>query len=57
VSFSRALNAIPDPGKPVRVAYHDACHLSNGQGVRSEPRGLLRLIPGVELIELRDAYS
>ena len=33
-----------------RVAYHDACHLAHGQGVRDEPRALLRAIPGVELV-------
>ncbi len=38
----------------VRVAYHDACHLSNAQGVRDEPRRLLESIPGVELVEIRD---
>ncbi len=39
----------------VRVAYHDACHLAHAQGVRAEPRALLRAIPGVELIELPEA--
>ena len=38
------------------MAYHDACHLSNGQGVRAEPRRLLKRIPGVKLVELRDAH-
>jgi len=37
---------------PVTVAYHDACHLGHAQGVRSQPRRLLRGIPGVELREL-----
>jgi glycolate oxidase iron-sulfur subunit len=36
---------------PRRVAYHDACHLAHAQGVRSEPRDLLRMIPGVELVD------
>jgi glycolate oxidase iron-sulfur subunit len=35
---------------PARVAYHDACHLAHGQGVRAEPRALLQSIPGVELL-------
>jgi len=35
----------------LRVAYHDACHLAHAQGIRSEPRDLLRAIPGLELIE------
>ena len=43
-------------GRPVRVAYHDACHLANAQNVRREPRQLLRSVPGVELCELSDAH-
>ena len=35
----------------LRVAYHDACHLAHAQGIRSEPRELLRAIPGLELLE------
>ena len=47
---------IPDRGEEVTIAYHDACHLSNGQGVRSEPRRLLQRIPGVKVVELCDAH-
>ncbi|HZI97436.1 MAG TPA: heterodisulfide reductase-related iron-sulfur binding cluster [Actinomycetales bacterium] len=39
----------------VTVAYHDACHLGHAQGVRSQPRALLREIPGVQLREIADA--
>jgi glycolate oxidase iron-sulfur subunit len=39
---------------PVTVAYHDACHLAHAQGVRSQPRELLRGIPGLELREIAD---
>jgi glycolate oxidase iron-sulfur subunit len=35
----------------LKVAYHDACHLAHAQGVREQPRELLRGIPGVELLE------
>jgi glycolate oxidase iron-sulfur subunit len=35
----------------LRVAYHDACHLAHAQSVRSQPRELLRSIPGIELVE------
>jgi glycolate oxidase iron-sulfur subunit len=35
----------------LRLAYHDACHLGHAQGVREQPRALLRSIPGVELVE------
>ena len=40
----------------VKVAYHDACHLANAQGVREEPRALLRAIPGLELKEVADGH-
>jgi glycolate dehydrogenase iron-sulfur subunit len=33
------------------VAYHDACHLAHAQGVRAQPRDLLRAIPGLTLVE------
>jgi glycolate dehydrogenase iron-sulfur subunit len=36
---------------PMRVAYHDACHLAHAQSVREQPRELLRSIPGLELVE------
>ena len=31
---------------PLRVAYHDACHLAHAQGVRAQPRALLDGDPG-----------
>ena len=37
------------------VTYHDACHLAHGQGIRKEPRDLLKAIPGVQLVELAEA--
>ena len=39
---------------PVTVAYHDACHLAHAQGVRAQPRQLLRGVPGLELREIAD---
>jgi glycolate oxidase iron-sulfur subunit len=47
--------ALPLGPLPLTVAYHDACHLAHGQKVRSEPRVLLRSIPGLRLVELRDS--
>jgi glycolate oxidase iron-sulfur subunit len=38
----------------VKLAYHDACHLAHAQGVRQQPRDLLRSIPGVELVPLAE---
>jgi glycolate oxidase iron-sulfur subunit len=36
----------------VTAAYHDACHLAHAQGIRAEPRALLRQIPGLQLREI-----
>ncbi len=38
-----------------RVAYHHPCHLVHAQGVGEEPRALLRRVPGLELVELKEA--
>jgi len=40
---------------PMRVTYHDSCHLKRGQGISEEPRSLLKMIPGVEFIEMTDS--
>jgi Fe-S oxidoreductase len=50
-----ALHAPDDPSRPLRVTYHDPCHLAHGQGVRQEPRALVRRLPGVELVEMPNA--
>jgi glycolate oxidase iron-sulfur subunit len=39
----------------LRVAYHDACHLQHAQGVRTQPRALLRGIPQLDLLEIPEA--
>jgi glycolate oxidase iron-sulfur subunit len=36
------------------VAYHDACHLAHAQGIRAQPRALLRAIPGLTVKEIAD---
>ena len=51
---SPALPRTPRSGRPLTVAYHDACHLAHGQGVRRQPRQLLEAIDGVTVIELAD---
>jgi glycolate oxidase iron-sulfur subunit len=40
--------------KPLKVAYHDACHLLHAQGVQQPPRQLLKSIPNLTLLELND---
>ena len=37
------------------VTYHEPCHLCHAQGISTQPRQLLRQIPGVELRELKEA--
>jgi glycolate oxidase iron-sulfur subunit len=37
------------------VTYHDSCHLTHGQKVTRQPRDLLKLIPGLKLVELPEA--
>jgi glycolate oxidase iron-sulfur subunit len=37
---------------PLRVVYHDACHLGHAQAVRDQPRRLLSDIPELELLEV-----
>ena len=49
---------LPDPSaqtERVIVTYHDPCHASRGQGLREEPRRLLRSLPGIEYRELPEA--
>jgi glycolate oxidase iron-sulfur subunit len=45
------------PRHPLQVtaAYHDACHLGHAQRITRQPRELLGEIPGLALVELRDA--
>ncbi len=38
-----------------RVTYQDACHMKHGQKVFTQPRVLLRSIPGLELVEMKDS--
>ncbi len=38
-----------------RVTYHDPCHLLRSQGVKEEPRSLLKGIPGLQYVEMAGA--
>jgi glycolate oxidase iron-sulfur subunit len=48
----RPLNPLPSP---LKVAYHDACHLAHAQGIRSAPRTLLQQIPNLTLLEIPES--
>jgi glycolate oxidase iron-sulfur subunit len=45
------------PRHPIeaRVAYHDACHLGHSQGIRLQPRAVLRAIPGLQVLDIPEA--
>ena len=38
-----------------KVTYHEACHLIRELGVTTQPRTLIRSLPGVELVEMEQA--
>jgi glycolate oxidase iron-sulfur subunit len=40
---------------PIRVAYHDACHLRHAQGIHKQPRALLAEVPGLTIEEVPEA--
>ncbi len=56
VSEFLAAQGIEPPTRAInrRVTYQDPCHLAHGQSVRSQPRQLLKAIPGLQLVEMRD---
>jgi len=42
-------------GRPLRVVYHDACHLCHAQNIRRPPRDLIQSQLGVTLIPLEES--
>jgi glycolate oxidase iron-sulfur subunit len=42
-------------GEKIRVTYHDPCHLVRAQGISEAPRKILRALPGVEYVEMKEA--
>ena len=42
----------PPTSRPIKIAYHDACHLAHAQRVADAPRQLLRQIPNLTLLEI-----
>ncbi len=49
------LKAPPALQTPLKVTYHDACHLIHGRNIRSQPRQILQKIPGLTLVEMPGA--
>jgi glycolate oxidase iron-sulfur subunit len=61
-TFQRQLQPLSHPDgqvasaeRPLKLAYHDACHMLHGQGLGEQPRALLRRIPHVEVLEATEA--
>jgi glycolate oxidase iron-sulfur subunit len=58
VDFSEFMVKLGLQGKlnPVNrtVTYHESCHLTRGQGIKSQPRQLLQSIPGIILKEMKE---
>ena len=42
-------------GKALRITYHDPCHLRRKLGIFKEPRNLLKALPDLEYVEMREA--
>jgi len=45
----------PEGSIPLKATYHDACHLVHAQQIREQPRNLLSMIPGLELVPLAES--
>ena len=50
------LATLPKADKPIKVTYHDPCHLRN-RGITREPRQILKALPQVEYVEMPDAAT
>lgn len=49
------LEFIKPEGDPLKVTWHDPCHLSRSMGVTRAPREILKKLPGVEYVEMEGA--
>ncbi len=45
----------PTTSSPQTVTYHEACHLCHGQKITKQPREVLKSVPGLKLIELKES--
>lgn len=43
------------PNEKRTAAYHEACHLCHGQGITQQPNEILSSLPGIDLVDLKDA--
>ncbi|PLY05561.1 MAG: (Fe-S)-binding protein [Desulfuromonas sp.] len=50
------LAELPKADQPIKVTYHDPCHLRN-HGITKEPRAILKALPQVDYVEMENAAS
>ena len=51
--FLAGIELNPRMGRvPITVTYQDSCHLAHGQRIRTQPRKLLRAVPGLTFREM-----
>jgi Fe-S oxidoreductase len=48
------LSGLVLPPVHARVTWHDPCHLGRGQGLAQTARDVLRSVPGIELVEMKE---
>ena len=56
--FKASLGPLEHPNNSedtIRIAFHDACHMIHGQGIKMAPRKLLSYIPQVKIMETVDS--
>ena len=54
--LSVAGNAKDEPDyAPVKVTYHDSCHLRRTLGIEQEPRAMLNSMEGVDFVEMKES--